>query len=109
MVDGSNSSIQLPDAVVQLYSHDGDKLAETTSGPGGHFSLTPPRAVEWISIVVQPGPYTDYMGTDENRCQYRWTQHNGLTAAASGDLGAVGLARKDGGNCRAPVGAAVRR
>ncbi len=59
-----------------------------------------------MSIVVQPGPYTDYIGSDTQRCQYRWTEHGGISFTAGEDknLGVVGLSRKDGGICRAPVG-----
>ena len=111
VVDASNMAIHLADAVVQVFNSNGVKLAETTSGTSGGFRFTAKLGNQSnMSVIVQPGPYTDYMGTDEQRCQYRWTQHGGVyyTAGDDTDIGPVGLSRKEGGNCRAPLGDPVK-
>jgi hypothetical protein len=105
VVDGSNPSIALGGATVQLWNADGTKLVETTSRDDGGFTLSGPLTTQSdLTIVVQPGPYTDYLGQQGQECQYEQTEHAGafVTAGQQNDIGETTIDRLPGGNCNAP-------
>jgi len=105
VVDSSNPDIALEGAVVQLYNQYGVKLDETTSGAGGEFKLDGQLTTQnGMSLVVEPGPYTDYLGTTSQRCQYTMTDYSGVavTTGQQSALGPIGIERLPDGNCQAP-------
>lgn len=107
VVDSSNTSIALADASVLLYDADGNELDETTSASDGSFILNGQLATQsGMTVVVQPGPYTDYLGTSSQRCEYQATEHDGVsvTTGEETQLGSVGIDRKTDGTCNAPTG-----
>ena len=78
VVDTSQPGRVLAGAVVQAWSSTGSKLGETTSDANGIFSLTGQIYTQsGVTLVVQPGPYSDYLGQEPNRCQYVPTTHPG--------------------------------
>lgn len=80
VVDSRDSSRALSGAVVQLWSADGTKLDETVSGDDGFYLLDGQLATQsGLDIVVQPGPYTDYLGEEPLRCQYIATTNTGFS------------------------------
>jgi hypothetical protein len=80
VVDSRDDTRALPEAIVQLWSADGSKLDETTSGEDGFYLLDGRLATQsGLTIVVQPGPYTDYLGEEPNRCQYVATTNAGFS------------------------------
>ena len=104
VVDGTNPSIALGGAVVRLWNADG-MLTETTSADDGTFTLDGPlRTQSGLTVVVQPGPYTDYLGKQGQECQYQATAHPGqsVTTGRKSPLGPVTIDRLPGGNCNAP-------
>lgn len=80
VVDSLDPSRALSGAVVQLWSASGVKLDETTSGSDGFYVLDGQLATQsGLTIVVQPGPYTDYLGVEPARCQYAATTNRGFS------------------------------
>jgi hypothetical protein len=80
VVDSSQTGRTLAGAVVQAWSGDGAKLGEATSNEDGYFRINGQIHTQpGVTIVVQPGPYTDYLGTEPYRCQYVRTEHPGYS------------------------------
>lgn len=106
VVDGSNPSIALEGATVQLWSATGDKLDETISDADGSFTLDGLLATQSdLTVVVAPGPYSDYLGRQGQECQYVATSHPGasVTAGKQSALGQMSIDRLPDGNCNAPT------
>ena len=107
VVDASNKALTLAGAVVQLLNAKNEVVATTTSDADGAF-LMDHRLTEQsgVSIVVQPGPTTDYLGDPATHCEYSSSKHGGivLEVGVERDLGPVGMLRKAHGTCLAPIG-----
>jgi hypothetical protein len=112
VVDASNKAITLAGATVQLVNAKNVVIAETTSDDDGAFLMDHRLwAQSGVTIVVEPGPDTDYLGDTATRCEYASSKHGGIVLATDveRDLGPVGIVRKAHGTCRAPVGDPVTR
>ena len=99
VVDSSDETRPLAEAVVQLWSASGTKLAESISSDDGSFDLKGQLTTqEGLTIVVQPGQYTDYLGVGPLRCQYVATPHEGynVTTGEENYIGDIGIDRKPG-------------
>ncbi|MCB0895293.1 MAG: carboxypeptidase regulatory-like domain-containing protein [Nocardioides sp.] len=86
VVDASAQGRVLGGAVVQAWSSAGTKLGEATSDDDGLFSITGPIHTQSdVTLVVQPGPYSDYLGDEPLRCQYVRTPHPGYSVLEDED------------------------
>jgi hypothetical protein len=107
VVDASNKAIELAGATVQLLNQKGVVIATTTSDADGAFLMDKRLGAQsGVSVVVQPGPTTDYLGDPATRCEYTSSKQGGivLETGVERDLGPVGMVRKARGTCLAPVG-----
>ena len=78
VVDASATGRVLGGAVVSAWSTDGSKLGEATSDDDGNFTISGPiHSQSDVTLVVDHGPYSDYLGEEPNRCQYVRTEHGG--------------------------------
>ena len=94
VVDSTDPTRSMSGAVVQLWSTSGAKLDETTSSASGSFTLDGLLATQsGLSIVVQPGPYSPYLGTEPNVCAYQATSTTGFAVKTGQqtDAGKVGI------------------
>ena len=94
VVDSTDPNRSLSGAVVQLWSASGTKLDETTSSASGSFTLDGLLATQsGLSIVVQPGPYSPYLGTEPDVCAYQSTTSTGFAVKTGQqtDAGKVGI------------------
>jgi hypothetical protein len=107
VVDASNKAITLAGATVQLLNARNVVIATTTSDADGGFLMDRRLTAQGgVTIVVQPGGTTDYLGDPATRCEYTSSKHGGivLETDVERDLGPVGMIRKPRGTCLAPVG-----
>ncbi|GAW50738.1 MULTISPECIES: carboxypeptidase-like regulatory domain-containing protein [unclassified Nocardioides] len=107
VVDASNKAIRLAGATVRLLDARDVVIATTTSDDDGGFLMDERLAAQsGVTILVQPGGTSDYLGDPATRCEYTSTKHGGivLETDVERDLGPVGMTRKARGTCLAPIG-----
>jgi hypothetical protein len=107
VVDASNKAITLAGATVQLLDARNVVIATTTSDDDGGFLMDKRLAAQsGVTVVVQPGGTSDYLGDPATRCEYTSSKHGGivLETDVERDLGPVGMIRKARGTCLAPIG-----
>lgn len=80
VVDASAPGRVLEGAVVQAWSSTGTKLGEATSDADGLFTISGPIHTQpGVTLVVDHGRYSDYLGEEPLRCQYVRTEHPGYS------------------------------
>ncbi|MBZ5738659.1 carboxypeptidase-like regulatory domain-containing protein [Nocardioides mangrovi] len=112
VVDASNTAISFAHATVQLTNAKGTVIGSTTSATDGSFTIDKHLLSQsGVSVVVTPAGNNVTLDGTTYSCQYVASTHGGivLEAGATRDLGLVGVARKTGGTCNAPLGDGVVR
>jgi hypothetical protein len=97
VVDSSDPSRTLPGASVLLFAADGTKMAETTTTEDGFFELTGALVTQsGMTIVVDHGPYSNYLGEEPLVCQYvaTTTPDVAVTSGEESYVGDIGIDRK---------------
>jgi Carboxypeptidase regulatory-like domain len=100
VVDSSYPTRKLSGATVTLRDAKGATVATTTSGAGGRFTFGGPLTTRsGMKVVVGPGPYSPYLGTDPATCAYistTLTKSFTITTGREAGLGLVGIDLKPG-------------
>ncbi len=107
VVDASQTGRTLQGARVQVWSSTGSELGDATTDQNGYFQVTGLIYTQSdVTIIVQPGPDSDYLGTEPNRCQYVRTEHADFDVTENehsfvGDLGIDRLSPQTKPGCEA--------
>ncbi|MBF4162920.1 carboxypeptidase-like regulatory domain-containing protein [Nocardioides acrostichi] len=105
VVDQESPSSALSGASVSLLDASGAVLATTTSSDDGTFLFEGQLVTQdGLTVRYGPGPYSDYLGTSPNRCEFTTTTSAAFSIVTGQEtaLGDVALRRKatqDDPNC----------
>ena len=104
-VDVSNPDIILAGATVTLLDAKNVQIATTTSGSDGAFVMDHRLIGQTgATLVIAPSDPAGYFGEGDTRCQYISTKRGvDFKSGEVADLGQVGMLRKTGGVCKAPL------
>ena len=107
VVDKEDPQYPLEGAQVLLYNQSGDLLGSTTSDSDGRFRFVGQLEIQQnLTVVGQPGPYSEYLGQGTHYCKYERTESEpfSITTGQVTNIGDLELAHRpaneqDGEQC----------